>query len=58
MRVTSIKVVSMGCRPAGFSVKRDTSISPYAASVSVRGMGVAVITKTSVPGPLAEIRIR
>ena len=40
-------------RPAGFSVSRLTSISPHWVSSSVRGIGVAVITSTSVRSPLA-----
>ena len=38
--------------PAGFSVRRLTSISPHCVSSSVRGIGVAVITRTSVCSPL------
>ena len=36
--------VSTGVRPGGISSIRLTSISPYWVSVSVRGIGVAVIT--------------
>ena len=45
-------VVRIGSRPRGFSVRRDTSISPHCVSSSVRGIGVAVITSTSVFSPL------
>ncbi len=37
--------VSIGSRPGGISSNRLTSISPYCASVSVRGIGVAVMTR-------------
>ena len=40
-------VVAMGWRPAGFSVRRLTAISPHWVSSRVRGMGVAVITSMS-----------
>ena len=46
-------VVRMGCRPGGFSASRLTAISPHCVRSSVRGMGVAVITSTSVCSPLA-----
>jgi hypothetical protein len=45
--------VSIGWRPAGFSRRRETSMSPKAVSTSVRGIGVAVITSMSGASPLA-----
>jgi hypothetical protein len=48
----------MGRRPAGFSVSRDTSMSPKAVSTSVRGIGVAVITSMSGASPLALMASR
>ena len=45
-------VVRIGSRPAGFSVSREMSISPHCVSSSVRGIGVAVMTSTSVCSPL------
>ena len=50
--------VLIGRRPAGFSVNRETSISPKAVSTSVRGMGVAVITSMSGALPLAVMARR
>ncbi len=46
-------VVRIGRRPAGFSVRRLTSISPHWVSSRVRGIGVAVMISTSVRSPLA-----
>ena len=40
-----------GMRPAGFSSRRDTSRSPKAASVRVRGIGVALMARTSGARP-------
>ncbi|MNF05931.1 hypothetical protein D3C80_2057730 [compost metagenome] len=57
-RSVGIVTVWMGLRPAGFSVSFDTSMSPKAASTSVRGMGVAVMTSICGVMPLAVRRRR
>ncbi|GJE46839.1 hypothetical protein AEGHOMDF_6048 [Methylobacterium soli] len=53
MRSTGIVRVLIGWRPAGFSSRIETSMSPKKVSASVRGIGVAVITRKSTASPLA-----
>ena len=53
IRSSGSVIVVTGFRPAGFSVSLETSMSPKAASTSVRGMGVAVMTSMSGALPLA-----
>ena len=50
--------VAMGFRPGGFSSSRDTSRSPNAVIASVRGIGVAVITRQCGFRPLRSIAPR
>ena len=47
VRAAEISAVSTGWRPGGFSSSTERSMSPYCASVRLRGIGVAVITSRS-----------
>ena len=44
--------------PAGFSSRMERSMSPYWASASERGIGVAVITRTSTAWPFSARSMR
>ena len=50
-RADDTSAVVIGLRPGGFSSSTATSMSPYCARASDRGIGVAVITSTSAPRP-------
>ena len=58
VRPEEISAVSTGWRPGGFSSRTERSMSPYCASVRLRGIGVAVITRMSAAAPLSPRSIR
>ncbi len=51
-------VVAIGVRPGGISRSSDWSRSPYTSIAAVRGIGVAVITRTSGSSPLPRNNAR
>ena len=53
IRLSERIAVLIGFRPVGFSSITETSMSPKLANASDRGIGVAVITKTSTKTPLS-----
>ena len=57
-RASGLTVVFTGVRPGGRSRITDTSSPPYSVSCSVRGIGVAVITRMSGRSPFSRSRAR